>query len=839
MTRAAAEGQAAVSGQKPSGDVGAPPDLPFWLPPLFYLALATLFLHRCVFGGDVFLPAGLLGHVAPWSAAASPDTLPPWNPLRWDSIAQFYPWRYFAHQAIHAGVLPLWNPYSFCGTPFVANSQSAVFYPGSLLFYLLPTAQAFTASALLHLTLCGWFTYLFLRRLRCAGLSALSGGVIFTYSAWQVAWLQLPTFLATACWLPLALCQIERVWTLSCRRRIGAGTCLGAALGMMLLAGHLQIAFYGLLACALWTFRQLASGRKTRSLRSTGAAAATCLAALLLGFGLAAPQILPALELSRVSHRAGTPTAAGYQAYVQYGLPAAGLVGLSLPDFYGGDSDPENPYWGFYLKQIPGGPPFALRHNAAETAVYIGLVTLAPGLLALQRGVFSRTPDSRMVYAGALALLALLLALGTPLNALLYFGVPGFGQSGSPARCLVLWAFAGALLGALGLDSLHARRASGRELLVALCGLMMIFAIGLSLAARAIAPPPLNSLAPALGEVFRRIEADWGRLALLMPAGLCLLLPQAQRPVLHWRRAALSASALLAPVLITADLFLAGIRSNPTAPRSAIYPVTPGLRFVQERIGHDRIQPANRRWSLYQAPHAILPPNAGLVYGLRDVQGYDSLLTGQYKTFANRLALPDRSGARDASPPEVGNMVFVQDPSSLLLPDTGAVFSLMPPARESGTPSPAPTGEPLYMAPGEMAVYRVPGARGRAELADRNGKSLQDGAQITWQEDGPTRLRLTVTAPGAAMLNLADQFFPGWKAECDGAPVPIQRSARAALFRTVAVPAGTHTIAFRYDPAAVRVGLFLACLAALLLTSGATLAAQERQERNDTDDGCV
>jgi len=51
----------------------------------------------------------------------------PGTRLRWDGIAQFYPWRHFASETIHTGTLPLWNPYQFSGTPFAANSQSAPF----------------------------------------------------------------------------------------------------------------------------------------------------------------------------------------------------------------------------------------------------------------------------------------------------------------------------------------------------------------------------------------------------------------------------------------------------------------------------------------------------------------------------------------------------------------------------------------------------------------------------------------------------------------------------------------------------------------------------------------
>src|SRR5207253_2591384 len=96
-------------------------------------------------------------------------------------------------------------PYQFCGTPFVANSQSAVFYPGNLLHYLMPTAYAMGWTAVLHLVLAATFMWLFLRHLGLKDLAGVLGGIAFAFSTWQVSWLHLPTFLNTSCWLPLML----------------------------------------------------------------------------------------------------------------------------------------------------------------------------------------------------------------------------------------------------------------------------------------------------------------------------------------------------------------------------------------------------------------------------------------------------------------------------------------------------------------------------------------------------------------------------------------------------------------------------------------------------------
>src|SRR5947208_546792 len=89
--------------------------------------LAALFLSPTLFGDQSLLPTDLLMQMSPWAettGGASPIGRPhqPWNPLLWDAIAQFYPWRAFAAAWMRQGVVPLWDPHQFCGTPFLANS---------------------------------------------------------------------------------------------------------------------------------------------------------------------------------------------------------------------------------------------------------------------------------------------------------------------------------------------------------------------------------------------------------------------------------------------------------------------------------------------------------------------------------------------------------------------------------------------------------------------------------------------------------------------------------------------------------------------------------------------
>ncbi len=62
-----------------------------------------------------------------------------------------------------------------------------------------------------------------------------------------------------------------------------------------------------------------------------------------------------------------------------------------------------------------------------------------------------------------------------------------------------------------------------------------------------------------------------------------------------------------------------------------------------------------------------------------------------------------------------------------------------------------------------------------------------------------------------AVLSIAHPDYPGWVAMLDGTPTPILRAYGALA--AVAVPAGDHTIVFRYDPLSYKLGAIISLLA--------------------------
>jgi hypothetical protein len=784
--------------------------------------LAVLFLGRVFFTGSVLLPAGYLSQFQPWQAAnpAAPEAH--WNALLWDAMAQYYPWRCFAHDAMQRGVIPLWNPYQFCGTPFVANSQSAVFYPPNALFYLLDPARAFGVCAALHLVLAGLFALMFLRAIGLGQFGALFGGVTFAFCAFFVAWIQLPTVTNTAAWLPLALFFTERYF---CTRRPAHLLGIAFAIGTAALAGHPQIllfvigmsAVYFIFRAATAVGSTAAPGRpalRAKIGRGALGGATVIIVAALWG----AVQLLPTAELVPYSHRATAATALGYAAYLRFAMPWQQLITLILPEFMG------NPTYGTYFG----------RGNFAEYAGYVGLLPLALAVL----GVAWRRDKHAWLFA-AVATLGLLAALGTPVNLVLFYLVPGFSSTGGPARMLLIYSAAMAFLAGMGADAAAAAAGEATKAqlfarhLVVVAAVIIIAAAAFSIVLAMVFSAPLLALlsAPAINLLTGLI---------VLPVGALAYRYASRAGSVASRHAALG--VLLVATIV--DLFSFGMRYYLVAPRQQVYPATALTDFLREhRAGGGRIMPLAQSWGLAHFPRAVLPPNAATVYGLRDVEGYDSLYLARYRSV---MAAVER---RDPSPPANGNMLLGAPPDVALLPALGVEYVLSPAPLES-------PGLSLERA-GEVDIYRVEKFLPRAYLArsviaardlpDALSKlrHVADGAAVTEGAEAPViaaapapglgNAELWSETPNALWLKtgpgvivISDALYPGWRAWVDHRPTPILIAN--GTFRAVVTGPGQHDVVMRFEPTSVRLGLFatLIALAIGMAAAGHSLTAGRR-----------
>lgn len=743
-----------------------------------------------------------------------------------DFYDQFVAFARYEASRLHAGQLPLWNPNAFAGHPFLADSQSAIFYPLSLLTMLVTAgttalpARALEIEALLHFLLAALFTYLLARRLSGSRVGGLTASLVFTFGGYLTSYpaLQL-AILETLVWLPLILLLLELSASALAgnfsRRALGWTLAAGLALGLSTLAGHPQstlFVLYGTVAYAL--FRLFAP--RAAGLQATSAWQRLGLIALFVavGLGIAAVQLLPGLEFMRLSTRAvGSfdEMGSGFTPYdlIQIVLPAVGV-------------------------------PFP--------ALYIGILPLGLAAAALIRYLTPRRLDTRPVrdhlttlqvaYWGALGGLALLLSFGRhlPVYQLFYLLAPGWRLFRHQERAIVWAVLAAALLAGFGAAWLTQRRNAAGSLSEAASAAdeKLDFSEEVQL------------LAAHDARLQRTLQRFYGAATVLALGAAFVFFVgyQAGRDSL-WGFTA--ATIFLAGMLALAAL---AVRSGRTAVVLAVivldlFTVTPAsLRGPLVVDPFPRLalldsplaDPAPARI----ANEGVLPANYGVAYGLEEIGGASPLRLASLQTALERLPqqrLWTLLGVRYVLSQEDALAVPAERIAEGvdLAGQPAYLHRLRQPAARAWL-----VGEVEVVADSEQRWQRLAAEDFDplrqvllpAQPAGWSGSAgdHQEEGTITWQAREPERLALDVNTPQPAILVLSELSYPGWRVTVDGAAAPLLEAN--GLLRAVPLQAGSHQIELTYRPASLTVGLLVSAATLVAVAVGLTLLAARRRRWN-------
>lgn len=264
-----------------------------------------------------------------------------WGPL-WtgsgfvggDLYPYFFPQKVLLAERLQAGEFPLWNPLTGFGYPILGESQTGAAYPPYLLAYsVLDVNTAYNSIHLSHYVLCFVGTWLLGRRLGLSFWGAVLTALVLTYG-WFPPRACLEWAIVTGAWMPVAMWCAESFCQ---RRRTRDLVALSVVLGLQMLAGHFHLAFltqllvasYGLWRC--FNCRCQHTDAAPIPASSSLKPVAWLGLAILLGFGVAAVQLLPAWELKVRSSRA----AVGSEHDPSYGhLPPLYLTQLVAPWYW-------------------------------------------------------------------------------------------------------------------------------------------------------------------------------------------------------------------------------------------------------------------------------------------------------------------------------------------------------------------------------------------------------------------------------------------------------------------------------------------------------------------------
>ncbi|TAL04817.1 MAG: hypothetical protein EPO07_04655, partial [Verrucomicrobia bacterium] len=292
------------------------------------LVLGQILLYGpSLVGRKILLPLDTLARPGVY-LPTTPETgqLAPHDRIRADLVYFLEPARRFAVSEWHSGRVPMWTPYQFSGAPFIWPK----FSPFSMLQCLTASPVVLAWSQLFAALVAGTGAYFFFRRVLGVGFwPAAVAAWCYPLTGFFVFWQGFPTCGAVH-WLPWILLATHGAARQNSR---WFPIWLSLVTGLVLVSGHLDVAAQVLIASglfAIWSLYdachpQWIPGKVRRALLSLAIA-------WLLGFLLAAPHVLPAVEYAlsgaRMDRR-GT----GEEERPPAGLSA--LPQIVLPDVYG------------------------------------------------------------------------------------------------------------------------------------------------------------------------------------------------------------------------------------------------------------------------------------------------------------------------------------------------------------------------------------------------------------------------------------------------------------------------------------------------------------------------
>jgi hypothetical protein len=704
--------------------------------------------------GSVFLlvVAALLAAMVWFSAATQPFNVQLERerpPHVYDFFSYYRPNAEYAFTRLRQGDLPLWNPSQGLGGPFLATLQTGVLYPPNWLHLTLPPQRAFVWLAFAHVALAAALAGLLARSLGATTLGSVTAGLLYSASLplWGSVWT--PPMLYTAAWVPGLLLAVDDAVERPGARR---ATALALVVAAMILAGWPHALVMAALAAAITgTASLLLAAWRTRRLPIAA------LLTLVLGAGagamLAAPQLLPSVELLHQSTR------------------APGAIDASSAGREGALHEP-----GIFLDDL------------VQNGLSNGVPGLASPVLALLAVVLAGHGRARA--AVLLVVAALALAVSFPNHTPLFDWLrhlPLVGEFRFPFRYRLLSMLALAVCAGLGISRIEVR--GGRRAL--------LLATGIATIAVALQGVPMLVHATQIVNVFphEQLRSTGGLFAPLAAKSefskqlAIVRRPDGKGSRSYWRAFGTDKIGQRKGLLAVHD-------------REPLSLATTGRMLTFFEAGDATVEP--ERVADLQA--ARLEPYSGDTK-LPDDESRAALLDLMSVRFLVVESPPPWLDTRYRRDYEVREAPFVfENPNALPRAWRASRGEAQPADPQAAL---ARLVDPLFdirttvlldPLPPEVATWSAPG---------------EADAETRLERDEPEHVAIRTRGANPAVLVLNDALYPGWEATLDGVATPQLRANTA--FRAVLVPAGEHVVEMRYRARSFRRGLALAGVTILLL----------------------
>lgn len=328
-----------------------------------------------------------------------------------------YPIIHYQKESFLSGEIPLWNPLSHCGIPFLAQWGTMTLYPPSLFYIFLPLPWSLNFFCLLHLIFGAVGMYLFARRWINDDLPALFSAVAFVFNGIILSCLMWPNYTAALAWAPWIFYVFEKA------------VCTGGKYILFAIIFSVFQFMSGvpeiLIITHIITFSIVIYNVIDNKARIITTVSRYLLVIISVLF-ICAMQLLPFLDLLQQSHRTADID------FTKWSMPGWGLANFFVPLFH-------------YFKTYQN--TFVQSEQAFITSYYFPLGTLVLSLL----GIIRANSKTRIMFL-LLIFFSISMALGS--NSFIYnFAssfLPFFNKIRYPIKFIIILSFIIPVLAGLG-----------------------------------------------------------------------------------------------------------------------------------------------------------------------------------------------------------------------------------------------------------------------------------------------------------------------------------------------------------------------------------------------------
>ncbi|HTL67649.1 MAG TPA: hypothetical protein VL200_08310 [Lacunisphaera sp.] len=684
-----------------------------------------------------------------------------------DFVRIVEPYQRYLGDSLRLGSLPWWNPYASLGRPFLADLQTAAFYPPTWLTVLFGVEAGTSLELWLHgiLALVGFVRLA--RSWNVSRLAAWGGALAYLFSGPLVTRLQAGqlNYVFSLCYLPLVLLLASRFALAPTRRRWVA---LAVVWSWQLLSCHPQVFWLSALAAGLFVTGLTLQPPWGAAIRAWLRAAVGLLLACVAGMALLGFVLVPFAELVGQSNRAAASEA--FSAAFAMNLDQA----MSL------------------LTTASRAMAINWEYN-----LHLGVAVGVGGLAALFRW---RDPVVRGLLLMIAVAALIMVGEATPFFGVFYHVLPGFSSFRVPARAGVL-----VVLGlCAGTSLLAGTKPAGRHpwLPVAFAGGLIAAALAVYFAVRLAAWPGAASwLVGQSAWLGASVGAWWlGLKAPAVPA-------ESGSGARRW------ALPLLAVAQVTLALFT--WKLQPGYP--AEFPVENLVPAAVRAHGLDR-EAAPARVNL---PPDLVRDNSGMIHRYATLTGFESLSLGRVWVYLHRVAGVNPYHAYNTTPDghvyEAGDRLAATG-LNVTLPNGGSTLQVKPAPRAWLVAKVTPVAD------ADAAAQQIAAGADLRQVALVEPAFAAAAGTLPANSSGGTAhierfamnsLDVAVDSPGPALLVVAEAWHPGWRATIAGREVaclPVN-----GWMRGVPVAAGRSLVTLRYRQNGLLAGTLVSVVTAMLL----------------------